>query len=49
MCWSRSSSVMFQFLIGTLKTEGVISLEMAKKLFQFLIGTLKTGSSKYGY
>ena len=33
---------MFQFLIGTLKTESEVSNMMVADVFQFLIGTLKT-------
>ena len=37
-----SHSCLFQFLIGTLKTEGQEIANAEKPKFQFLIGTLKT-------
>ena len=35
--------VQFQFLLGRLKTEILISFIFAPPLFQFLLGRLKTG------
>ena len=34
----------FQFLLGTLKTEGMYQVSNTGKMFQFLLGTLKTSS-----
>ena len=40
------ASIQFQFLIGTIKTEGITKAEQAQQIaFQFLIGTIKTSQS----
>ena len=36
------TSIMFQFLIGTVKTEKKLEMIVLTSRFQFLIGTVKT-------
>ena len=36
--------LLFQFLIGTLKTDVLVAAQLCIFVFQFLIGTLKTST-----